>query len=226
MDKRVVSVILDSDITYVSGTVNGTEYTFTLTADNTWSAEVTTSNDNIYRLSLTAIDSRGNVTTLNTTLYYGLNLITDRTQSDVSRYLYLQSKDFSDMTAEERAEWLSDLKGAYNCTDLNRVDSAVDYVAERLREVGCYTDGVKTYKLWNRERIPKKKDLEQYLENIRIIRSSISVLPTTPPVPEDMQMFTYKEANDIEKILLEVDWLITNIAQSWFFSAELYSGEV
>ena len=226
MDSKVVSVILDSGITYVSGTVNGTEYTFTLTSDNTWSAEVAVANDNIYRLSLTAIDSRGNVTTMSTTLYYGLNLITDRTQADVDRYLYLKGKNFYDMTTEEQLEWMSDMKGAYNFTDLNRVDGAVDYVVERLREVGCYIDGVKTYKLWSREYLPKKKDLEQYLSNIRIVRNALSVLPTTPQVPDDMQMLTYEEANNIERILYEIDWLITNIALSWFFSAEIYSGEV
>ena len=226
MASRVVSVILDSGITYVSGTVNGTEYTFTLTADNTWSADVAVADDNIYRLSLTAIDSQGNVSTLTTTLYYGLNLITDRTQGDVSRYLYLKSKAFSDMTAAEQLEWLSDLKGAYNFTDMNRVDGAVDYIVERLREVGCYTDGIKTYRLWSMEHLPKKKDLEQYLENIRIIRNQFTVAASIPPVPSDMQMFTYKEANDIEQILLEVDWLIAKMAQAWFFSAEIYSGEV
>ena len=226
MASRVVSVILDSGITYVSGTVNGTEYTFTLTADNTWSADVTVAEDNIYRLVITAIDNQGNASTFNTTLYYGLNLITDRTQSDVSRYLYLKSKSFSDMTAEEQLEWLSDLKGAYNFTDMNRVDGAVDYIVERLREVGSFTEGIKTYRLWSREHLPTKKELEQYLENIRILRSQFAVAASIPPVPSDMQMFTHKEANDIEKILFEVDWLITKIAQAWFFSAEIYSGEV
>lgn len=226
MASRVVSVILDSGITYVSGTVNGTEYTFTLTADNTWSAEVAVAEDNIYRLVITAIDNQGRASTFNTTLYYGLNLITDRTQSDVSRYLYLKSKAFSDMTAEEQLEWLSDLKGAYNFTDMNRVDGAVDYIVERLRDVGSYIDGIKTYKLWSREHLPTQKELEQYLNNISILRSQFVGVPSMPPMPSDMQMFTHKEANDIEKILLEVDWLITKIAQSWFFSSEIYSGEV
>ena len=107
MVSRTVSVLLDSGITYVSGTVNGIDYTFTLTADNTWSAEVLAAEDNIYHLSLTAINSEGNVTTLTTTLYYGINLITDRSQFDVARYLELKAKAFTDMTEDEKLEWLS-----------------------------------------------------------------------------------------------------------------------
>ena len=32
--------------------------------------------------------------------------------------------------------------------------------------------------------------------------------------------------NDIEKILEDIDVLLTNSAQAWFYSGELFSGEV
>lgn len=226
MANRVVSVILDSGITYVSGIVNGNEYTFTLTDNNTWSADVAVSDDNIYHLTLTAIDNMGNVSTISTTLYYGLNLITDRTQADVSRYLYLKSKNFSGMTAEEQMEWMSDMKGAYNFTDLSRVDGAVEYLVERLREHGYFIRDVNTYRLWDMQHVPSRSDMEQYLNNIRIIRNAFAVADTTPSVPEDMANFTYMEANAIEQILLDVDYLITEMMKAWFYSDEVYAGEV
>ena len=225
MANKVVSVILDSGITYVSGIVNGNEYVFTLTADNTWSAEVAVSDDNIYRLTLTAIDNLGNVSTVNTTLYYGLNLITDRTQGDVNRYLYLKSKNFSDMTEDEQREWLSDMKGAYNSTDLSRVDAAVEYLAKRLEEYGYHAE-INTYKLWNMRSVPSLEQMTQYLDNIRAIRSAFTVLSTTPQVPNDMRGFDYRKANNIEQILFDVDYLITVMMKSWFFSNDIYAGEV
>ena len=223
MANRVVSVILDSGITYVSGIVNGNEYVFTLTADNTWSADVSVSDDNVYHLTLTAIDNLGNVSTITTTLYYGLNLITDRTQADVNRYLYLKSKSFADMTEEEQLEWLSDLKGAYNFTDLNRVDGAVDYIIGRLKEIGYFVDGVKTNRLWNVQYVPNQSDMEQYLRNIRIIKN---VFAMATSVPDSMEYFTHQEANAIEQILLDADYLITEISRACVQSNEVYAGEV
>lgn len=226
MASKVVSVILENSITYVSGYVNGIEYTFTLTAENTWSAEVATSDDNIYRLVLTAIDNNGNVSTISTTLYYGLNLITDRTQGDVNRYLYLKNKNFHEMTTEEQMEWVSDLRGAYNVTDLSRVEGAMDYLVERLKENGYYVNGLKLKRLWNMKYIPSHADMEQYLDNVRFIRSVFATMTSTPSVPDSMVHFTYKEANDIEQILFDVDYLITEMVKAMFYSNDLFAGEV
>ena len=51
-------------------------------------------------------------------------------------------------------------------------------------------------------------------------------MSNTPDVPADMESFTYQEANNIEKILLDIDTLLTGIEQSWFYSGDVYSGEV
>ena len=52
------------------------------------------------------------------------------------------------------------------------------------------------------------------------------MMQTTPPVPNDMEKLTYQEANDIEKILEDIDRLLTDAAQAWFYSGDLYAGEV
>lgn len=41
-----------------------------------------------------------------------------------------------------------------------------------------------------------------------------------------MEGLTYEEANDIERILLAVDDLITKMINSYFYSNEIFSGEV
>lgn len=67
------------------------------------------------------------------------NLIFDRTQADVDRAAYLSrlwvDGTFTGTTAE-LAEWASDLKGAYNASDLNRVCAAVDYLTGVLTGLG------------------------------------------------------------------------------------------
>lgn len=63
-------------------------------------------------------------------------LITDRTQADVDAVKALRTKRLSDMTEEERTAWLSGMKGAYNAADLNRVQEAVEEIAQQLAENG------------------------------------------------------------------------------------------
>ena len=67
-------------------------------------------------------------------------LITDRTQADVNRALTLSAKGWAAMTAAEREEFEAGMKGAYNATDLNRVNAAMEYLEARFKAMG-YTGG-------------------------------------------------------------------------------------
>ena len=155
-----------------------------------------------------------------------MNLITDRTLTDVERYIALRDKGFANLADEERAEWLSPMKGAYNYTDLNRVEEAVEYVTGRLRECGYYPAIGEINKTWAMDNIPTLADMNRYLDNVKAIRSAFSVMETTPYAADSMNGLTYKEANDIEQILFDVDMLIDNMISAWFFNGDLYSGEV
>lgn len=153
------------------------------------------------------------------------HLITDRTEQDVDRVTTLAAKAWQDMTAEERAEWLSPMKGSYNYTDFNRVASAVAYVAQRLKEHG-YLSFVPVSRTWSAEDIPTESELFQYFSNIAILRQAITVWASTPVVPDSISGFDVNRANDLEQILIDADQILTHISQSWFFSGNLYSAEV
>lgn len=152
-----------------------------------------------------------------------LTLITDRTAEDVRRANLLTNKG-SSMTAQEYAEYISGIKGSYNAEDLNRVESAVEYVLERLKLAG-FNKPLEIRTNWKFTDFPTEAEMRRYLNNVRYIRTC---LPRTeaPNAPEDMVFFTFEEANDIEKILLAVDKAITNISLAWYYSAEVYAGEV
>lgn len=158
-----------------------------------------------------------------------LELITDRTQADVARAKYLTGLWDPEQgwtgTPEELAEWLDGLKGAYNASDLNRVGAAVRYVSDRL--TGCgYLVQVAPKTDWTVADIPTAAQLAAYLADVAELRGKLAVLPTTPETPVDMIGLTYTEANDIEKILEDVDRLITLMMQSYYYSGELFAGEV
>lgn len=204
MSAQVLSVSLPSEIIYVSGTVNGTAYTWTL-IDGAWTATVERAADDTYHVALTAVNAAGVSTNYALTLYYGiLSLITDRTRADV----------------ENKTN-----KGFYNASDLNRVGAAVQYVAERFAAQG-YAVTVSPKKDWLASDIPTASELETYRQNIVTLRALLAVLPTTPEAPDSMAGLTYTEANSIERILLDLDTLLTNAARAWYQSGEIYAGEV
>ena len=153
------------------------------------------------------------------------HLITNRTGQDVDRVKELAEKAWQDMTAEERAEWLSPLKGSYNYTDLNRVEEAVAYVAERLKEYG-YLLNLPVTRPWFAEDIPTESDLSRYFGNVATLRKAITVWASTPPVPGSANGFDANRANDLERILVDIDQILTHISQAWFFSGDLYAAEV
>lgn len=204
MSAQVLSVSLPSEIIYVSGTVNGTAYTWTL-IEGAWTATVERAADDTYAVALTAVTAAGVSTNYALTLYYGLlNLITDRTRADV----------------ENKTN-----KGFYNASDLNRVGAAVQYVAERFAAQG-YTVAVRPKTDWLASDIPTASELETYRQNIATLRALIAVIKSTPETPETMRFLDYIKANDIERILLDLDTLLTNAALAWYQSGEIYAGEV
>ena len=115
-------------------------------------------------------------------------------------------------------------KGFYNATDLNRVGKAVAYIAERLTGYG-YAVEVSPKTDWSESDTPTASQMETYRLNIASLRAVIAVLASTPETPERMRALDYVKANDIERILQDLDTLITNMEQAWFFSGELYAGE-
>lgn len=127
---QTISAALPASTVYVSGTVNDVSVVWTNTGGEIWETMADRAADDIYHVELSIVSSTGASTTASFTLYYGLlNLITDRTQADIDYAVRLSQKGWSGMTAEEKADWESGLKGAYNASDLNRVGNAVVYVA-------------------------------------------------------------------------------------------------
>ena len=226
---QLIELTLNPEIISVDGVVNGESYAFALTDSvdgmGIWTAAVARAEDDIYRVSITAVNQSGTSTQLTTIIYYGLHLITDRTQDDVNRVKELLAKGWANMTADEQAEWSAGIKGAYNNSDINRVQSAVRYLRDRLEEVG-YSVIIPEARTWTQDDAPTQADMQQYLDDVRAIRSVFTLLNTTPNVPSSMARLTFTRANDIEQILFDVDRLLSNMVASFVYSGEFYGGEV
>lgn len=188
-------------------------------------------------------------------------VITDRTESDVQRVKTLDRKIADGKaTVIEIREYLNRLKGSYNDTDLNRVGEAESYLSSMLKEL---PQQLKTYreernvasdalfsvpydieeisispkKNWTMEDIPDTDTMNDYLENLSVLRGALELPENTPSVPETMENLGVDEANEIEEILLAVytaykslsetiHQRIDNTAAAFFYSGEVFCGEV
>lgn len=153
------------------------------------------------------------------------NLITDRTAQDIDRVNELAAKAWQDMTADERAEWMSPMKGSYNHTDLNRVEEAVAFIATELKKYGYLGRDI-AVRTWSSNEIPTAEDLGRYFGNVATLRNAITVWSSTPTAPSVMNGFDVNKANALEKILLDIDQIINLMKDAWFYSGDLYSAEV
>ncbi len=156
-------------------------------------------------------------------------LITDRTAADYQHWEYLRNKGFLNMTEAEQAEWLAgNMKGTYNKGDLNRVGEALNYLRDRLTEAGyiTYQTNFTAKTNWTIASIPTAEDLTHYLKCVSVIREAMAQFETTPPTPTDTGALDIEEANNIEKILYDVETLINNMLAARFYCNDVFAGEI
>jgi hypothetical protein len=220
-----LTVAPGTDIVYIVGSVNGITRDWVAQGAGRWSAEVERSPNNAYHVVVTGWDEAGNSKTYDTTLYYGIWFVTDRTQQDVDRAAALAQRGWCEFTARERAEWLSGLKGAYNATDLTRVESAVRFMVDLLAEYG-YTVPAETRFPWSPEDVPTDTEMERYLGNVCSLRDNYAHWIKAIALPESMAYLTFEGANNIERLLLEIFYYIQQMTAAWLLCGEPVCGEV
>jgi len=197
-------------------------------------------------------------------LHVALNLIFDRTAADADTWYYLSTKldaeGWSALTVEERVQWLSQLKGGYNHTDMNRVGSTTVYLGNRftdlLQHLVTYRENyaVADDPLFHLPYVAEDVDINpktnwslgdpvwidqatRYLADLSVLRGLLPLYAEAPAVPNDLAALSVQEANDIERLLYDIDAEITattekvekwirDTAAAWMYSGDIFSGEV
>lgn len=135
-----------------------------------------------------------------------IKLITDRSEEHLELLRRLRKKGWSNMSASEREIWYGEAaKGAYNYTDLNRVESAVAEIS------GIWGLGLTTKTNWTVWDVPTKADMERYLGNVvAILDHGASAYGNSGMflyylnLPSTMDGLTLTGANNIELALKAV----------------------
>ena len=116
------------------------------------------------------------------------------------------------------------LKGARNYTDLNRIAGNIHYLSDILSNYG-YVSSATCKTAWTLGEVPSYSEFMKIQSDLISLRYHVVGMVTTPVTP-GLPYTHYQKINDIEKILFDTEQMIENMAAAWFYSDELYSGEV
>jgi len=128
-----------------------------------------------------------------------------------------------DRTAEDVAQGTD--KGFYRHTDLNRVQAAVLAVRARYLDMGYNAVPLPDFRTWAENDIPRWPQMDAYIRAVRSLDGMIPV-PDAPFLPQSPDRLDWRGANAIEKFLERMDDSADRIAGAWFYSDEVFSGEV
>ena len=115
-------------------------------------------------------------------------------------------------------------KGYHNYTDLNRIEEWCEYLANILTSYG-YIVRITVKKDWTMLDERTEAHTTRILNNVKAIRDVFTSMSTTPATPTSINPINYAKANEIEKILADINFLINNMISAWKYVGEVISGE-
>lgn len=128
------------------------------------------------------------------------NLIYDRTQKDL----------------EENTS-----KGYYNCIDLNRVEEWCEYLANLLNSYS-YPVNIQVKTNWQMSDFPTSSEMERIIQNVNDLKEAYFAFTE---IPANLEYTTIEKANDIEKILSEIDFILTSMKNNFIYCGVASCGQ-
>ena len=133
-------------------------------------------------------------------------MVTDRTQSDIdaAKQMRLKLQAGQSLTEEQKAILE---RGTCTAVMLNRIENAQKSLAILLNKY-AYMINISN-KTWTTSQIFSYDACQRVLENLDRLKKAFYTYETTPDTPS--YMYGRQEANDIEKILADIDELIEDM---------------
>lgn len=137
------------------------------------------------------------------------NLIYDRTAADVSRVTDLTRKMRSGTASDaERTEWLEGrMKGAWNASDLNRIENWTIYLTDFLAQQGYTANTFLRRTAWTKADFPTRSDIGRIRRNVEALQNYFFALPDWREIVHNGTM-NFDQANVLEWDLGRIEiWL-------------------
>lgn len=158
-------------------------------------------------------------------------MIFNRTQNDVdtARILRNEKVKFDPVTMQPinldeltPAELQTLIKGTFNYTDLNRIETKQEELKNLFNDMGYWNTPI-TNKLWGENDIFNVDEFQRIIDNTNVLRNAFFVYkatPNTPPVS-----YHYNDINALEKIHYNLDVMINDVKSLYKECGTFESGE-
>ena len=112
-------------------------------------------------------------------------------------------------------------KGNYNYNDLNRIEEWCEYLANLLTSYS-YPASIQVKKNWNMSDFPTSSEMERIRNNVNRLKEAYF---SFTQIPENLEYMTFEKANDIEKILYEIDKILKHMENNFVYVGVCNSGQ-
>ena len=150
-------------------------------------------------------------------------MIFDRNQNDVDTAMLLRDtkvKNFETLTESEIATLE---KGMLTINTLNRIENKQEELKNLFNDMG-YLNTPITNKTWGENDIFNADEFQRILDNTNVLMRAFFVYkdtPNTPPIS-----YYWQDINALEKILYDLDVMISNVKADYRYCGEFECGEL
>lgn len=132
-----------------------------------------------------------------------LRPIIDRTQADVDEAIRILQEWKTSGTQN-----MTDLKGCFNVSDINRIEGNIRYLANELFNL-CYSCPVNTNTTWSKDKFLTDVEVDRVLSNVNALVRYYYQPPNSPMIPDSV--LTYEQVNDLEHNIYLIKQMLDNM---------------
>lgn len=132
-------------------------------------------------------------------------------------------------TAEEIAALvivMENGRGHYRHTDLNRVQAAIAALRARFGAAGYTLPAIAALSAWAENDVPMRQRMDEYLRAVSAFAAAFPPVQPGTDFPVSMDGLDWRGANAIEEFLHRIDVAEEAAESAWFYSGEVFAGEV
>ncbi len=112
-------------------------------------------------------------------------------------------------------------KGQYNYEDFNRIESWCKYLSDSFN-VNGYTLSIITKTNWSVDSYVTYEDMERIRKNVETLKEAFFCYTQ---IPENLKRMTWQKANEIERILYELDYFIKCMENNFVYAGVCGAGQ-
>ena len=149
-------------------------------------------------------------------------MIFDRTQEDIDTAIRLRREKVQTFQELTESEIATLEKGTLTINTLNRIETKQEELKNLFNDMGYWNTPISN-KEWSENDIFNVDEFQRILDNTNVLRRAFFVYKDTPNTPSIS--YYWDDINALEKILYDLDVMISNVKADYRYCGEFECGE-